>query len=111
VEIQIYGENIHPYPEAFVYHIAVYVGVPLTGELLCLASQIEVFLGEAASIVGRESEANVVVADIDVRMVAGQLGQFADLIHEVQGGTEIFELKGFYEFAGYDLPACEAGEA
>jgi hypothetical protein len=87
------------------------MSIHLVDQLLRLAGQIEVLLGEAAGIVGGEREAHTVVADIDVGMVAGLLSQLADAVHEVQGGAEILELKSFDKFSGFDLPAREAGQA
>jgi hypothetical protein len=45
------------------------MSIRLVDQLLRLAGQIEVLLGEAAGIVGGEREAHTVVADIDVGMV------------------------------------------
>jgi len=111
VQIQIYGENWGPPLVTSIYHIVGNGAGPLVGELLRLGGQIEVLLGEAAGIVGGKSETHTVVADIDVGMVAGLLGQLADLVYKAQGSDKILELKGFDQFASYDLPAREAGEA
>ena len=42
--------------------------------LIDLAGHVGVPLGDAACIVRDETEANIVVADIDVRVVSGGLG-------------------------------------
>src|SRR5208283_5846216 len=61
-------------------------------------------------MVGGEREAHSVIADIDVGMVPGLLGQLADPVHKVQGSAKIIELKGFDKLPGFDLPAREANQ-
>ena len=73
-------------------------------ELLSLRGEVEVLVGEAACVVCGESQAHAVVPDVNVWMVARLLGQFADPVHEVDGGNEVLKLKDFYELAGDDLP-------
>jgi len=58
-----------------------------------------------------EGETDAIVADVDVGVVAGDLGELADEIDELESGDEVFELEGADEFAGFDLPAGQLGEA
>ena len=60
---------------------------------------------------GDEGEPDAVVADVDVGVVAGFLGEFADAVHELKGGDEILELEGADELAGFNLPAGQLGDA
>jgi len=86
-------------------------GSVLRSQALNLDGQIEVLLREAAGIVGDEGEANAVVADVDVGVVASLFGKFADTVHELEGGDEVFELEGADELAGFNLPAGQLGQA
>ena len=56
----------------------------LMSKILGLGGKVEVFLGEAAGVVGDEGEADAVVADVYVGVVAGFFGEFADLIDEAK---------------------------
>ncbi len=83
----------------------------LRRQILDLGGEVEVFLGDSAGVVGDESEADAVVADVYVGVVAGFFGEFADPIDEAERGDEAFELEGADEFAGFNLPAGKLGEA
>ena len=83
----------------------------LSGQLVGSGGQIEVLGGEAAGIVGDERKPDPVVADIDVRMVAGLFGQLADPVDKAQRGAKILELKGSYQLAGFDLPVRQGAQA
>ena len=60
---------------------------------------------------GDERQADAVVANVDVGVMAGLLGEVADLVDESEGGDKVREFKGANEFAGFDLPAGKLGEA
>src|SRR5580704_11432360 len=66
--------------------------------------EVEILLRDAAGVVGDEGDAHLVVADIDVGVVAGIFGEVADLIDEGQRGSEVLEEEGAHELAGIDLP-------
>ena len=59
-----------------------------SGQLLRLAGKIEVLRRQAAGIVGDQAQAHPVVANVDIRMVAGLLGQLAHPVDEGQRGDE-----------------------
>jgi len=75
------------------------------------SGEVEVFWGEAAGVVGDEGEADLVVADVNVRMVAGVFGDVANLVDEGEGGPEVLEEEGADEFAGLNLPVGDGDEA
>jgi hypothetical protein len=58
-----------------------------------------------------EGKVHLVVADVDVGMVAGDLGQLADAIDEGQRSAEIRELECARDLAFFELPAIEGREA
>jgi hypothetical protein len=96
----------------FVLHRENRTAAGLFDQMLDRAGEIEVFLCKAAGVVGGKSEEHAVVADIDVGVVFGFFGEFADLIHEEHRGSEVFELKFSDELSGFNLPAgkaCETG--
>jgi hypothetical protein len=98
-------DRLHNFARAFA------VVRSLRSQILSLGGQVEVFLREAAGIMGDEGEADTVVADVDVRMVAGLFGKFADAIDELERSKKILELKCPDELAGFNLPAGQLGEA
>ena len=82
-----------------------------SGQPLHLTGEIEVLFGEAAGGVGDKREADAVVADVDVGVMASLLGKLAYAIDEVKSGDEVREFEGADELAGFDLPAGKLGEA
>jgi hypothetical protein len=76
-----------------------------------MAGEVEIFLGEAAGIVSYEGEADAVVTDVDIGMMAGRFSLFAHLVDEMQRGTEVFELKCFDKLSGLYLPTRQPGQA
>src|ERR1039458_201762 len=83
----------------------------LRSQTLNLRGQVEVFLGEAAGVMSNEGKPDAIVANVDVRVVAGLFGKFADLVDEIESGDEVLELEGANELAGFDFPAGQLGEA
>jgi len=82
-----------------------------SGQLGDTRGEIEVLGGQTAGVVGDEGQADAVVTDVDVGVVAGLLGELADVVNEAKGGHEVGELEGPDEFTGFDAPIGEAVEA
>src|ERR1700721_1897001 len=73
-------------------------GAQLNG-FVCLRSQIKIVVGQAAGIVSYQRQANLVVADINVRMMSCAFGQLAAAIAESWRGAKFFEADGGSRFA------------
>src|SRR5579862_217275 len=72
--------------------------------LVCARRQVKVLCCQPAGIVGYQGEADAVIPDIDVRMVARLLRQFAHLVHEGERPAKVLETEGADQFAGLNLP-------
>lgn len=72
--------------------------------LVGLEGQVEVLSGEPPCVVGDESEADAVVANVDVWMVAGSFSKFRDVVDETHGGDEVVKLEDAHQFLGLDVP-------
>ena len=75
-----------------------------------LGGEGEVFLGNAALVVGGEGEEDLVIADVDVGVVLGALGEGGDKVDEAHGFAEVGELEGAAECAIGDLPLGDGAE-
>lgn len=75
-----------------------------------MGGEVEILGGKAAGVVGDEGELDAVVADVDVGVVAGLLGELSDAVHKSERVAEGSELEGFHELAVFDLPAVELGQ-
>ena len=64
----------------------------------------EVHGGNAAGVVGGESEGDFVIADVDVGVVVGGFGEEGELVNEVDGGEEVYELEGAGELVVDEAP-------
>src|SRR6185295_6172241 len=69
------------------------------------AGQLEVLGGESAGVVRGEGERDRVVADVDVGMMAGLLGQITHAIDERQRLAEITEAVAPLDLGARALPA------
>ena len=83
----------------------------VSAESVSCGGEVEIFLRDAAGVMGDESETDLVVADVDVGVVAGVFGDVANLVDEGEGSAEVLEEEGADEFAGFDLPVGDRDEA
>src|SRR5580698_2966841 len=82
-----------------------------SGQLTGCGGEVEVLCCQSSGVVRDQCQAHLVVADVDVGMVAGLLSQLANLVHEGEGGDEVLERESPYEFAGLNRPAGDSGKA
>jgi len=66
--------------------------------------QVEILRRNAAGIMGDQSQAHLVVTDIDIRMVAGLFGQVSHLVYKRQCRAEILVAKDTGQLARLDVP-------
>src|SRR5579871_505322 len=76
----------------------------VSAELVRGSGEVKVFLGNASSVVRKESKANLVIANVNIGMVASVFGEVADFVHEGEGGAEVLEKEGPGELTLLDLP-------
>src|SRR5690242_4697568 len=81
-----------------------------SGQLVGCGGEVEVLCCQSASVVGDQGKADLVPADVDVGMVAGIFGGFADFVHKGEGCYEVLEFEGADEFAGLDFPFRNGGK-
>ena len=53
---------------------------------------------------GDEGEADPVVANVDVWMVAGSFSKFRDVVDETHGGNKVVKLEDAHQFLRLDVP-------
>src|SRR3954469_19307759 len=75
-----------------------------------LLGKVEVHLGQAAFGLGAEDHAHLVVADVDVRMMVGLLGELRHAVHEVDSLREVFELERAFDVLAFNFPSGEVFE-
>ena len=68
-----------------------------------LCGEGEVAICNSAGIVAGQGQVNLVVANIDVRVVLGRFRSVGHPIDEGHCGAKISELKSAYQFAAFDL--------
>jgi hypothetical protein len=77
---------------------------PLLRQSVDPLGQGEVELGQAAFAVGRKNQANLIVADVDVRMVLLFVRHFGYGIDEIDRIGKVIELKGALDVFLLQLP-------
>ena len=82
-----------------------------SANLIGRSGEVEVFLRDAAGVVGNEGEADLVLAYVDIGVVASGFGEVADLVDEGEGGAEVLEEEGAHQFPRFDLPVGDCDEA
>ena len=59
-----------------------------------LVSQANVAFGNAAGIVSHQRKPDLVISNIDIRMMAGFVGEIGDVVHEFHSLREVSEQDG-----------------
>ena len=78
---------------------------------LDLGGEVEVLVGEAAGVVGRERDPHLAVADVEVRVVVGGLGPLGDAGDEGDRVGERRELEGLHDLVARHGPSPGGSEA
>jgi len=73
--------------------------------------EVEIFLRDSDGIVGHEGEPDLVIADVDIRVVTCVFGNLADLVDECQRGSKVLEQECSNELARFNLPVWYGNEA
>lgn len=76
-----------------------------------VGGEFEVFVGDAARVVGREGKGDLVPADEDVRVVLALFCEVGDDVDEAHGVEEVFELVGALDDAAGLRPVWDDFEA
>jgi hypothetical protein len=79
-------------------------------ERIDFLGKVEIHIRQSALAVRAQNNTHFVVADIDVRMMFGILGEFRDAIHEVDRLFEIFELESSFDVLPFHFPRREVLE-
>ena len=73
-------------------------------QLVCGGGKSEVLVRRAARVVRDQGEANPVVANVYIRMMASLLGRAGHLVDKGHGVREGLELEGSHQFTAFDPP-------
>ena len=79
-------------------------------EIADALGKFKVEFGEAALAVGREDDAHLRVADVNVRVMVVLLGEFRDAVHEINGPCEVVEFKRALDGIFFEIPFGEIFE-
>jgi len=72
--------------------------------MVCAGCYCEVFGSQAACVMRNEGQTNLVVANVNIRVMDGFLGQISYLVDKCNGGSKGLELEGSHQFAAFDFP-------
>ncbi len=82
----------------------------LIRELIDVASERYIDIGNAASVVGGQDKLGVAPAEGYVGMMVGGLGEGSDFVYKLKGAGEVFKFVAVFEHRAISSPAIERGE-